>query len=60
MTVHLELGLLVFLLFSVLLFMYVMLMGDSERHEKVPAPLPRRAPRTARACAPRAAPLHLE
>ena len=40
MTVHLELGLLVFLLFSVLLFMYVMLMGDSERHEKVPATSP--------------------
>jgi hypothetical protein len=32
---HLELGLLCILLLGVLLLMYVMLMGDSERHERV-------------------------
>jgi len=35
MSLHIELGLLVFLLFAMLLGMYVMFMGDSERHEKV-------------------------
>ena len=40
MLLHIELGLLVFLLFVVLLGMYVMFMGDSERHETV-APSPR-------------------
>ena len=45
---HFELGLLVFLLFSVLLLMYVMLMGDSERHDKVS----HRACASARAPAP--------
>jgi hypothetical protein len=39
MSLDIELGLLVFLLFAVLLGMYVMFMGDSERHDTVsPSP----------------------